>query len=173
MLKWTLALMLAACACTTEAQTAPATNKTAETKTFYQLTFVVRELEGDRVVNTRTYYASARTNDLPSSIRAGEKIPFASGEGTVTQWQQIEVGVSVDARDLQLVGDQLSLRVLAEVTSIAPPRDDRNMRQPLIRNNKWDGMVAVPIRRPTTIFSSDDPFSTQKIQLQLTATPLP
>lgn len=172
MLKWTIALLAVASALPVTAQTSSAdTTKAAETKTFYQLTFVVKEVDGDRVVNSRTYYTSASTHGLPSSVRAGEKVPFASGEGTATIWQQIDVGVAIDCRDLEVSGDRLSLRVIASVDSVAA-REQNNAHQPVIRNNRWEAMVSIPLKQPTVIFSSDDPFSTQKIQLQMTATPV-
>jgi hypothetical protein len=168
MLKWTIALILAASAYTAKAQTvgtdAP---KVAERKAFYQLTFVVKEVDGGRVANTRTYYTTASTHSAPSSIRAGEKVPYASGEGSTTTWQQIDVGVAIDCSELELVGERLSLRVTAVVDSIAG-REEKNTHQPVIRNNRWVAPVVVPLSQPTVIFSSDDPFSTQKVLLQLT-----
>lgn len=171
MLKWTIALILAASAYSANAQNAAAdTSKPAQSKSFYQMTFVVKEVDGERVVNTRSYYTTASTHGQPSFIRAGEKVPFASGEGNVTQWQQIDVGVRIDCRELELIGDRLSLRVSAEVDSLAA-REEKNTHQPVIRHNQWDAVIIVPLRQPTIIFSSDDPFSTQKIEFQLTVTP--
>lgn len=171
MLKWTIALILAAATYTANAQT-PEDNKmkAAPPKTFYQMTFVVKELDGDRVVNSRTYYTNASTYGQ-SSIRAGEKVPFATGEGTVTSWQYIDVGVAIDCREIELAGDRLSFRVTATVDSVAA-REEKNAHQPVVRNNRWDTIVIVPFKQPTVIFSSDDPFSTQKIQLQVTVNPL-
>ena len=83
----------------------------------------------------------------------------------------VEVGVGIDCSSVELIGDRLSLRVAASVDSIAST-EEKNVRQPVIRNNRWDAVVIVPLKRPTIIFSSDDPFSSQKMQLQLTVTPL-
>jgi hypothetical protein len=173
MLKWTIAFILAASPHLTKAQTAaPAeTTKAAESKAFYEMLFVVREVKDEKVVNTRTYSTIASTYGRGSSLRAGEKVPYASGEGATTNWQMIDVGVGIDCGNLELVGDRLSLRVAATVDSIAPT-EDKNARRPVIRNNRWDGLVIVPLKHPTIIFSSDDPFSSQKMQLQLTVTPL-
>lgn len=174
MLKWTIAFILAASPQLANAQTAPVeTTKAAESKTFYEMLFVVREVKDEKVVNTRTYsiIASTNTSARNSSLRAGERVPYASDEGATTNWQQVEVGVGIDCGNLELVGDRLSLRIAATVDSIAPT-DDKNARRPVIRNNRWDSLVIVPLKRPTIIFSSDDPFSSQKMQLQLTVTPL-
>jgi hypothetical protein len=42
----------------------------------------------------------------------------------------------------------------------------------LLRQNRWRSDVLVPLRKPTVIFSSDDPTSTHKMQVELTATPI-
>jgi len=171
MTKW-IALLLFASTCWAQAPAA-APAKPAEPKAFYQLTFVVREMQDDRVVNARSYYATSGTGFRdPSFIRAGEKVPYvSSGEGPTTQWQQIDVGVIIDYDSFEIVGEKLSLRVSASIDSLAS-QAEKNVRQPIIRTNRWKSTVLVPLRQPTVIFSSDDPFSTQKMQLQLTVTPL-
>ena len=79
------------------------------------------------------------------------------------------MGVGIDCHDLELAGDQLSLRVTANVDSVATT-EQKNAHQPIIRSNRWDAWVLVPLNKPTVIFSSDDPFSTHKVELQLKAT---
>ena len=169
MTKW-IALLLFASICWAQAPAA-APVKPAETKTFYQLTFVVREMQGERVVNTRSYYLTAEAQGT-CMLRAGEKVPYnTGGGGTLTQYQQVDVGVGIDCGHFEVIGDKLSLRVSATVDSVAAG-EQKNTEHPIIRSNRWDATVLVPLRQPTVIFSSDDPFSTQKMQLQLTVTPL-
>jgi hypothetical protein len=43
---------------------------------------------------------------------------------------------------------------------------------PTIRQNRWVSTVAVPLKKPTVIFSSDDLTSKRQMQLELTATPI-
>ena len=171
MFKWTVAVLFAiyggvGCA----AQTAAAENATKPQQTYYQLSFVVKELDGARLVTTRAYTASAGARGLVQ-IRAGEKVPFESGSGipNTTQWQQIDVGVGIDCHEIEMMGDQLSLRVTANVDSVATT-EQKNAHQPVIRSNRWDARVLVPLNNPTVIFSSDDPFSTHRVELQLKAT---
>jgi len=138
-------------------------------KKYYELTFVLRELEAERVINSRSYSIIVRDGTVKDSIRAGERVPFASSTGTTTQWQQIEVGVNIDCFDLEQVGDELSLRVLADISSV--PEGPSPSQAPIIRSNRWDSVVLVPLRHPTVLFSSDDPASKRKMQLQLTVAP--
>ena len=174
MLKWTVAVLFAIYAAVgCAAQTATAENAMKPQQTYYQLSFVVRELDGDRVVTTRAYTTSTGSHGL-AQIRAGEKVPFESGSNipNTTQWQQIDVGVGIDCHDLEMAGDHLSLRVTANVDSVATT-EQKNAHQPVIRSNRWDAWVLVPLNKPTVIFSSDDPFSTHRVELQLKAVARP
>lgn len=173
MLKWMAAVVLAVCALTAKGQSASAEPaKAQESKRFFELAFVVREVDAERVVNSRTYTVIASTGN-GTSIRAGENVPFANSDGPTTQWQQVHVGFQMDCRNLAMIGDRLALRISGKLDSLAGTQEQKTTRQPVIRDNIWDSEVIVPLRHPTIITSSDDPFSTRKIQLQLTATPLP
>ena len=167
------AMLIAAAALPVCAQTAGVESKDAPPpKSFYQLNFAVREVDGDRVINTRSYSTIASTQiNWAESIRAGEKVPFMSSSGNVTQWQQIDVGVGIDCKDLEQVGERLSLRIIANVDGVAQAVD-KDAQHPIIRSNRWDSTVLVSLKQPTIIFSSDDPASTRKMQLQITVTPV-
>jgi hypothetical protein len=169
MCKWTVAVLLtiyAAAGCV--AQTAASESAIKAQRMYFQLSFVVRELDGERVVTTRAYTANAGSGGV-AQIRAGEKVPFESSSiPNTTQWQQIDVGVGIDCHEIEMVGDHLSLRVTANVDSIATT-EQKNAHQPVIRSNRWDASVLVPLNKPTVIFSSDDPFSTHRVELQLKA----
>jgi hypothetical protein len=172
--KWTTAFLLtlyAAMGCF--AQSATTTESGAKPQqTYYQLSFVVRELDGDRVVTTRAYSANAGSLRR-AQIRAGEKVPFESGNGipNTTTWQQIDVGVGIDCQDFEMVGERLSMRISANVDSVAAT-EQKSVQRPVIRSNRWESTVLVPLNRFTVVFSSDDPFSTHRIELQLKASPL-
>jgi hypothetical protein len=144
------------------------------TKAFYELTYVLRELDGDRVINTRSY-STMTSVDEAVQIRADEKVPFFSG-GNSGSWQQLDVGVNIDSKQLEDLGERVALSVSADVSSLAGEQKSPSVSSfspgtlPLIRNNKWVARVLLPLKQPTIIFSSDDPASTRKMQLQLTVT---
>jgi hypothetical protein len=142
-------------------------------KVFYQLNFVVQELENGRVINSRSYSMIMRDTDQ-SSIRAGEKVPFSSTSGASTQWQQIDVGVNIDCRKLEARGNGVSLNIKAEISSVTDSHGENSppASLPIVRQNQWESNVVLPVRQPTVLFSSDDPASKRKMQLQLTVTPI-
>ena len=142
-------------------------------KKFYRLDFLVRELENERAINSRSYAMIVRSNTERGSMRAGEQVPYASSSGASTQWQQIDVGVSIDCRKLEELGERVALDLRAEISSVVENHDNGvSAARPIIRSNRWESTVLLPLKQPTVLFSSDDPASKHTMQLQLTVTPL-
>jgi hypothetical protein len=81
------------------------------------------------------------------------------------------VGVNIDFRAIREVQRDLALSVSAEISSI-PSESGEVKPNPIVRQNKWDSSVVVPLKKPTLIFSSDDVSSKRTMQLELTATPI-
>jgi hypothetical protein len=144
-------------------------------KHFYQARFGVQEVENERVINSRSYSMILSSGGYErSSIRAGQKVPFSTTSGTTTQWQQVDVGVYIDCSALEERGEEVVLKVSANISSIMEvPSDSRPPPStPIIRDNRWESTVMLPLKQPTIIFVSDDPASKRKMQLQLTVTPI-
>ena len=143
---------------------------------YYRLDFVVQELtEAGTVNNSRRYVALLETGSSGQQIRTGSRIPVATGAGNMsTQIQYVDVGVNFDVRQAREVGDKLRFNVKAEISSIA---DDNSggasghlVGDPVIRQNRWDSVVLIPVGKPTVVFSADDLDSKGKMQVELTAT---
>lgn len=150
---------------------------------FYHLDFVVQETGADgKSVNTRSYTATVSTDprDQGTSIRTNSRIPIATnssqkggtGEELVsTQWQYQNVGVNIDARNAREIGRQLSMVLVADISSIAAS-NDAGLHQPVIRQNKWQAGVLIPIGKATIVFTSDALDSKGGMQVVVTASPL-
>jgi hypothetical protein len=136
---------------------------------FFRLDFVVKEVDEGRVVNARNYSAVISTSRLgafPQSVRTGSKVPVnASG----SPYTYIDVGVNFDCNRVVLNGNQLAFDLTADLSSFAEGSKDG---APVIRQNRWQSMVTIPLRKPTMVFSSDDLTSKRKTQVELTATPV-
>jgi len=137
---------------------------------FYKLDFVVKEVEGTKTVNARTYSVMVSTQDKghACSIRTGGKVPFSTGK----EYMYLDVGVNIDCRNLNEVQSGLSMWVEAEISSVVP-ESTTNPDRPFMRHNNWGSTVLVPFKKPTVIFSSDELTGKHQIQLELTATPIP
>ena len=159
-----LTLVLAAGACLAQKPESP-----KEPPRFYKLDFVVKELDNGKLLNARSYSITGSTDGSPSQIRTGSKIPVPSSPGS-TQFSFIDVGVHIDCRSIKEAGSELSLAVATEISSTV--RESIPSSYPIVRQNRWDATVLVPLRKPTVIFSSDDAATTHQIQLELTVTPM-
>lgn len=139
---------------------------------YFHLDFVVKELESGKVVNSRAYSTTISSPGIQSVIRSGSKVPVETG--TKSGVTYIDVGVNIDCISAKEVQNGLALNVTADVSTIASDTAPATAsRPPIIRQNKWNGNVLVPLRKATTLFSSDDVTTKRQMQLELTATPIP
>lgn len=161
------------------------TAKTTEAPAhYYHLEFVVQELGTDgKPTNSRTYTTTVTTSTDSrdyTSIRVGSRIPIATGSSSTssnpnalvnTQFQYVDVGVNIDIHRAHEVGRLLSFALNADISSVAETRD-ANLHQPIIRQNKWQAVVLIPIGKPSVVCTSDTLDSKGSIQLVVTATPV-
>jgi hypothetical protein len=138
--------------------------------TFYHLDIVTKELDEARVVNTRTY--SLIISDKagrPYVVRTGSKVPLASSKGDLTY---VDVGVNVDVMDVHETQGQLAMGISADISSVSGEPGMPSAAPPVIHQYKWNSNLVIPLRKATPVFSSDDPTSKRKVQIELTATPI-
>lgn len=145
---------------------------------FYHLEFVVQETGPDgKPTNSRSYSGTVSTSrtDRGFSMRTGSRVPIATGsfEGqnkNMTQFQYIDVGVSIDARDARESGDKLALSLNADISSLGDNQNINGVNEPVIRQNKWQAAALIPIGKATTVFTSDILDNKGGMQLVVTAT---
>src|SRR5215471_13251745 len=123
MKKWIIAAALVAAAGTCFGQT-------ADWK-FYKLDFVVREVEGAKVLNSRAFSTLVQAdtpgmNSQSGSIRAGSKVPSGGS--------YLDIGVNIDVQRLKEVqsGD-VALSVSADLSGTAA--EGGMPERPVIRQN--------------------------------------
>jgi hypothetical protein len=182
-LGWLMAIVLTACAVSPahgQVTTTQQTVESASTKApfvphYYHLVFVVKEMEGGKVINSREYGMSIGTlenfmNNNQRSIRTGTKVPVESEQGKATY---IDVGVNIDCRSVMEVGGRLAMDVSADISSIGSPKMEGSggaRGMPMILANRWNSQVLVVLGKPTVLFSSDEVTSKRTLKLELTAT---
>ncbi len=161
-------------------------SKTPESQKFYRLEFVVKEVEGGKVLNARAYVttAAADLRESRTQIRAGGRVPYQtvtlgdSSKNPISAFQYLDVGVNIDCSNIKELARGLSLFVSADISSVptdngGPTTDSRGpVLAPTIRQNRWSSVTIVPLKKPTLIFSSDDPTTKRQMQLELTVTPI-
>jgi hypothetical protein len=158
----------------------PGAHESAPPEHFYHLDFVVEDLNADgKVVNNRSYSTTVSTTSHGTmSIRSGSKIPIITGSSSDgkepsasvnTQFQYIDVGADFDIRDVHEVTSQLAFDVTAALSSVAAARDP-NLNEPVIRQDKWQAVVLIPIGKQSVVFSSDSVDSKGSTRVLVTAT---
>jgi hydrogenase maturation factor len=137
---------------------------------FYRFDFVVKQIEGGRVINSRNYSVIAPDGlRRRASIRSGTRVPYRTRSG---DWDFLHAGVDIDCLDIQEAEGSLRLQIKAEVNSVLSDAGNAGTEPPLLRSNTWESGVTIPLRKAVTIFASDDLASKQNMQLEITATPL-
>jgi hypothetical protein len=135
----------------------------------YVMNYVVRELDGTKVVNQRTYVLNtlARPDrDEYSRFRVGNRVPVGSGNAV----SYVDVGVNLDNR-VREAGDLLALEVTAEISSIASAKEGV-IEPPTVRQIKGTASSLITPGKPTVVFVADDPTSQHRFELEVTATPV-
>ncbi|HTH41918.1 MAG TPA: hypothetical protein VL498_02075 [Terracidiphilus sp.] len=150
---------------------------------FYRFDFTVEEVGAEgKPTNSRDYSTVLGTDSHElMSIRTGSRFPIATGPFVASgnenmhiqnnQFQYVDLGVNFDVREVHEIGRQLSLNLTADLSGIAGPNDSVT-HQPVIRHNRWQGLVLIPTGKATVVFSSDSLDSKGGTRILVTATPL-
>lgn len=136
---------------------------------YYRLDFTIKEVESGKTINSRSYSTMASTHQK-TEVRTGTKLPYGSAQTNSLHY--LDLGVSIDCIDPVQMGNQLSVRIKVDVSSVADDGDKNPSGVPIIRQNAWDSVVILPLSQATTIYSSDDLTSKRKMQLEVLATPV-
>lgn len=156
----------------------PKSSSKGEVK-YFRLDFIMKELDGSNVVNSRAYSISiaADPNGDPNftrSIQTGISLPVQPNVG---QMSYVNIGTNIGCRHVHMAGSELAMIVAADTTSLllsGPPQDISTGVQhvPASDQNRWSSDVVLPIGKTTVLFSSDDVASKRTMQLSVTATPI-
>lgn len=149
--------------------------KTPESQKLYKLEFVLKEVEGGKVLNARTYSTmvsvdAKNPSQNQTSIRAGGRVQYPTGVGD-PKYPFFDLGVNIDCRNIKEVERGLSLNVSADISTV-PSDTAAPAAVTTFRQNRWNSTAIVPLKKPTLLFSSDDPMSKRQMQLELTVTPI-
>jgi hypothetical protein len=139
---------------------------------YYHLEFAVQELGADgKVMNSRSYTATVRTGrtEHNSSIRTGSRVPVQNSAGG---FQYMDIGINIDAVDAREADGKLAVSLTADVSSLASPAGVSQVSTTVVRSNRWQAPVLVPLNKPTVVFRSDALDTKGNMQLVVTATPL-
>jgi hypothetical protein len=136
---------------------------------FYKLTMTVRELDGTKLLSSRSYDFTQRSGDW-GQLRVGSRVPIATGTAAGnTQFQYLDVGLKVDSR-VEDRDNDVAFDWRLDLSSAAA--DQNPTGQPVIRNVSSNGQTLLAIGKPVVMTSVDDTSSTHKFVFEVTATKL-
>jgi hypothetical protein len=150
------------------AQPEPAKPQPPEKK-YFHLDIVVKQLDGGKVINSRAYAMTVATENERTSIRTGGKVPLPVGDTPAKGFNFVDVGTNIDCSAVKEIQGQLALFLSVEISSATM---EPNVPGPSLRQVRWGSPIIVQLRKPTTVFSSDDPTSKRQMQLEITASPI-
>jgi hypothetical protein len=140
----------------------------------YRLDFTVRELDGEKLINTRNYTmllnsSSDRTSGR-GSVKAVTKMPVVtadkSGAPTTTY---INVGFDLSAT-LYETDAGLLLNTYTEIGGLAPTEGSNTASSnPLIRSVELNSSANLVLDKPMLLGSVDDVYSRHRFQVELLA----
>jgi hypothetical protein len=136
----------------------------------YRLHFVFSEWQGGNQVNARSYEVLG-TEGKWNKLRTGVRVPVTTGPGP-SSYQYLDVGINIDCRAEQRDGG-VELSVTADSSNFTLPEGDKSAavaRPPVIQQLKSQIDSIVPLGKPTVLSTMDDPSSTRRFQLEVTAT---
>jgi len=178
-------LLFATAFCCTKAVAQQPSNQSESVKAaeppshYFHLDFVVQELGADsKPVNSRSYSVTVGTarEDRSVSLRAGSRIPIPTGPSTSTgtplSFQYMDVGINFDVHDVHEVNGKLAVNLVADVSSLATEARPNALNVPIVRNNRWQAPVLLPLNKSTVVFTSDALDTKGSMQVLITATPL-
>ncbi|HCC58601.1 MAG TPA: hypothetical protein DEQ47_15355 [Solibacterales bacterium] len=140
--------------------------QSAEPAKFYKLEFVIKEAEAAKVLSAHSFTMIAAT-DANNTLRTGARLPVATA--APAQYTYLDVGVSIDCRNVKESAAGLSMYISADVSSVPA---ESNGTPPVVHQNRWTTGVIVPLQKSTVLFASDDMTTKHQMRLELTATPV-
>lgn len=172
-----LMLLVAVAAIAQDTQEKPSPTALYAKRNPYRLDFTIKELDDNKVVNTRSYsmvMESAEDNRRSyGEVKAGSRVPIvtANKDGQPTT-QYMDVGVSIEGQ-LNLRGDNnMMFDCHVEVSSLVTAGPGTAAGLPIVRSVRSQTTSELVIGKTNQIASVDDPVSTHRFQIEVTATKL-
>jgi len=153
----------------------PKAEKPADTGPLgaYKLDFVFRELQDGKTVNTRNYMMILEdSRGSWGEIKIGSRVPVVTGN-VPNAWQYLDIGTNINCR----VGNKIQrplvpLNCTVEVSSFSLPEQKSTAAggNPVVNQIKSNVPAVVAEGKQTVITTIDDPSSTRRYEIALTAT---
>lgn len=158
----------------------PASKDSSETRdpgptfNFFKLTFVIYELDDGKRINQRDYMMIGKTNNQPSSIRIGTRVPVYTEEKKMTY---VDAGLTLRCNLIEQTDHRLQADCDIEISSFIRPEQVAGSGSnvpsaPVLRTTRTSSWALLALGKPTAIATVDDINSAKRMQIEVTATKL-
>jgi hypothetical protein len=131
----------------------------------YHVEFTIRELDGNKLVNSRRYLMNVIEKDW-GQVRSQSRVPVPMNSSSI-QFQYQNVSMNIDCRP-ETVGEEVQLGIKVQSNSLANP--EQVTSSPLLREQQLNVTTSVTPGKPTLVGSIDDVNSTHRFEVEVTAT---
>jgi|GEM_PF-2113391 len=149
--------------------------KVAETISTYRLEYNIYEIEGGKRIGTRSYTMRLTDYNMTTTMKTGSRVPISTatlGGGNTsslgTQFQYVDVGVSIDAK-LRMLEGRLFLATGIEMSGIAPDQAGQGPN-PIIRSNNAQSNTTVTLGKNMLLASIDDSILKRRYEVEVKVT---
>jgi hypothetical protein len=144
----------------------------AATYNFFKLTFVMSELDDGKRTNQRDYMMISKTDNQPSSLRIGTRVPVYTEEKKVTY---VDAGLTLRCFMKEQADRRLQVQCEIEISSFIRPEQLAGSGNgvpsaPVLRTTRTSSWALLTLGKSTVIATVDDINSTKRMQVELTAT---
>lgn len=132
----------------------------------YRLDFVVREMDGSKTINSRSYMISVEDGRL-GKVRAGSNVPVQTAENS---FMDNNVDVNIDCRLFEREGGVLLDSSFDSSSYLADQWTAGKPTHPIRRGVRFEGQSLVTLGKPTIIGKLDDVATNHRFEIEVTAT---
>jgi len=143
---------------------------------FYRLDFVIREMDGEKPIDTRHYSLWVQSGVF-QNMTAGSEVPYpaavfsTTGSGPTKSINYRSVGVSIECTISTKEGDDSPRLVLTlNISDALPP--EKGTDSPAFRKVTLNARAMLNLGKSTMIGSVEDPGSRHRFLVDVTATKL-
>jgi hypothetical protein len=131
---------------------------------FYRLDFVIREMDGEKIVDTRNYSMWVQV-EMQKTVKAVSEVRVPAGSSVNIK----TIGVSISCYVSET--DSLPwISMNASITDMMPP--EKTGDAPLFRNIGIESMALLSPGKSVTVSKVEDPITKHRFQVDVTGTKL-
>ena len=131
---------------------------------FYRLDFVIREMDGEKVIDTRNYSMWVQM-EREKTVKAVSEVRVPAGNSVNIK----TIGVSISCYVSETDGLPW-ISVNASITDMMPP--EKAGEAPVFRNIGLESMALLSLGKSATVGKVEDPITKHRFQVDVTGTKL-